>query len=105
MILEWLPVYAIAALITGVLSAIVADDDRHTPAGGAPAVGVLAGLLWPLAWLAIVGWAVWRGGIGLGRSFSVLWDHTAGTAYDSWLDRRATRRQIPKATARKAGGL
>lgn len=84
--------YMLLALLVGIVTGSESvESPRFADAG--PAVGVLAGGLWPVTLLAVLVWCCLRGGIGLARSFAALWYVTVGAA----LYRRAARVKLPRA--------
>lgn len=71
--------YVAFGTVTGVaLHELILDDDDDDdrpigPPGSAPAIAFLAGLLWPLTWIATLLYAAWRFVRMIGSSFAVLW--------------------------------
>lgn len=47
--------------------------DTTTGEDAAPALGFIAGLVWPVTGVALVCWGLFAGGRTVGRSFAVLW--------------------------------
>lgn len=89
----WILIGGFVGLITGVEM----ENSARFPDGAAPALGITAGLLWPLTVLLFAGWLSWRVARTLARSFAVLWSATAG----EWLVRRAAMVRVPKMRVRR----
>ena len=67
--------YLFGMIVVGIIAGFVALDLAHFPKGSEPAVGFLAGVLWPLTLIAACVYGLWRAGRGVVLGFRVLWRH------------------------------
>lgn len=67
--------YAVVALFIGLMTGVEATNLRSVPSGSEPAVGVIAGLVWPVTVVAALAYALYRSTRAVVRSFVILWRH------------------------------
>lgn len=93
--------YAIAGTLPGVFTYMAVENSRRIPDEAKLSIGFMAGLFWPLTVAIGVGAALYCVGRALGCSFAALWEAAVGVAIDDWRERRAARRAVPRAQARR----
>lgn len=102
-VFAYLGIGALVGIITGAETAeIELGGHGRLPEGSGPGIGLLAGLLWPLAIVTFAGWLLLRAGLAVARSFAVLWDVYPANWLQDRRDRRNAKLAMPKATPRRA---